>query len=26
LKPEERKVVEVLDLNGGTYLQKYVTK
>jgi uncharacterized membrane protein len=26
LKPEERKVVEVLDAHGGTYLQKYVTK
>ena len=26
LKPEERKVVEVLDLHGGTYLQKYITK
>jgi len=26
LKPEERKVVGVLDVHGGTYLQKYVTK
>jgi uncharacterized membrane protein len=26
LKPEERKVVEVLDAHGGTYLQKYITK
>ena len=26
LKPEERKVVNVLDVHGGTYLQKYVTK
>ncbi len=26
LKPEERKVVEVLDAHGGTYLQKFITK
>ena len=26
LKPEERKVVEVLDVHGGTYLQKFITK
>ena len=26
LKPEERKVVEVLEAHGGTYLQKYITK
>jgi len=26
LKPEERKVVSVLDAHGGTYLQKYITK
>ena len=26
LKPEERKVVSVLDLHGGTYLQKFITK
>ena len=26
LKPEERKVVGVLDVHGGTYLQKYITK
>lgn len=26
LKPEERKVVEVLDGHGGTYLQKYITQ
>lgn len=26
LKPEERKVVVVLDAHGGTYLQKYITK
>ena len=26
LKPDERKVVEVLDLHGGAYLQKYITK
>jgi uncharacterized membrane protein len=26
LKPEERKVVSVLDAHGGTYLQKYVTQ
>lgn len=26
LRPEERKVVSVLDAHGGTYLQKYVTK
>jgi uncharacterized membrane protein len=26
LKPEERKVVGVLDIHGGTYLQKYITK
>ena len=26
LKPDERKVVSVLDAHGGTYLQKYVTK
>jgi uncharacterized membrane protein len=26
LKPEERKVVLVLDAHGGTYLQKYITK
>jgi hypothetical protein len=26
LKPEERKVVGVLDAHGGTYLQKYITK
>jgi uncharacterized membrane protein len=26
LKPEERKVVEVLDVHGGTCLQKYITK
>jgi uncharacterized membrane protein len=25
LKPDERKVVEVLDAHGGTYLQKYIT-
>jgi uncharacterized membrane protein len=26
LRPEERKVVGVLDNHGGTYLQKYITK
>ena len=26
LKPEERRVVEVLDVHGGKYLQKYITK
>ncbi|MCL4435715.1 MAG: hypothetical protein M1503_00595 [Thaumarchaeota archaeon] len=26
LKPEERKVVGVLDTHGGTYLQKFITK
>src|SRR5207245_8149970 len=26
LKPEERCIVNVLDVNGGTYLQKYITK
>jgi uncharacterized membrane protein len=26
LKPEERKVVHVLDVHGGTYLQKFITK
>ncbi|HZD12545.1 MAG TPA: hypothetical protein VE177_03385 [Candidatus Binatus sp.] len=26
LKPEERGVVNVLDVHGGTYLQKYITK
>jgi uncharacterized membrane protein len=26
LKPDERKVVEVLDVHGGTYLQKFITK
>jgi uncharacterized membrane protein len=26
LKPEERKVVTVLDAHGGTYLQKFITK
>ena len=26
LKPDERKVVGVLDAHGGTYLQKYITK
>jgi len=26
LKPDERKVVSVLDAHGGTYLQKYITK
>lgn len=26
LKPEERKVVGVLDVHGGRYLQKYITK
>ena len=26
LKPEERKVVHVLDAHGGTYLQKFITK
>ena len=26
LKPEERKVVIVLDAHGGAYLQKYITK
>ena len=26
LKPDERTVVNVLDVHGGTYLQKYVTK
>jgi len=26
LKPDERKVVEVLHAHGGTYLQKFVTK
>jgi uncharacterized membrane protein len=26
LKPDERKVVVVLDAHGGTYLQKYITK
>jgi uncharacterized membrane protein len=26
LKPEERKVVNVLDAHGGKYLQKFVTK
>jgi uncharacterized membrane protein len=26
LRPEERKVVSVLDAHGGTYLQKYVTR
>ena len=26
LKPDERAVVGVLDLHGGTYLQKYITR
>ena len=26
LKPEERKVVEVLKLHGGSYLQKFITR
>jgi uncharacterized membrane protein len=26
LKPDERKVVSVLDAHGGTYLQKFITK
>jgi len=26
LKPDERRVVGVLDAHGGTYLQKYITK
>ena len=26
LKPEERKVVAVIDVHGGKYLQKYITK
>jgi len=26
LKPEERKVVNVLDAHGGTYLQKFITR
>ena len=26
LKPEERKIVDVLDAHGGTYLQKFITK
>jgi uncharacterized membrane protein len=26
LKPEERRIVSVLDVHGGTYLQKYITK
>ena len=26
LKPEERSIVKVLDVHGGTYLQKYITK
>lgn len=26
LKPDERKVVSVLDAHGGAYLQKYITK
>ena len=26
LKPEERKVVDVLYVHGGTYLQKFITK
>jgi len=26
LKPDERKVVGVLELHGGTYLQKFITK
>ena len=26
LKPEERKVVGILDAHGGTYLQKFITK
>jgi uncharacterized membrane protein len=26
LKPEERRVVGVLDAHGGTYLQKFITK
>jgi len=26
LKPDERKVVSVLDVHGGTYLQKFITK
>jgi uncharacterized membrane protein len=26
LKPDERKVVSVLDIHGGTYLQKFITK
>jgi uncharacterized membrane protein len=26
LKPEERKVVSVLDAHGGSYLQKFITK
>jgi len=26
LKPEERKIVSVLDAHGGTYLQKFITK
>ncbi len=26
LKPEERRIVNVLDVHGGIYLQKYITK
>jgi len=26
LKPEERSIINVLDVHGGTYLQKYITK
>ena len=26
LKPEERSIVNVLDVHGGTYLQKYITR
>jgi uncharacterized membrane protein len=26
LKPDERRVVRVIDAHGGTYLQKYITK
>jgi uncharacterized membrane protein len=26
LKPEERKIVSVLNVHGGTYLQKFITK
>src|SRR5215472_18690865 len=26
LKPDERKIVNVLDAHGGTYLQKYISK